>query len=283
MTKEELVRLKAEGFIAQKQKGYFSVRILSSAGNFTAEELAAIGQISKQYARGYVGITVRLSAEIPWISYENIQPVKDAIIKSGLSYGGTGKRVRPLLACKGTVCTHGIIDTQESCRLLHEKHFAKATPAKFKIGIVGCPNNCAKASLNDIGFMGQRVIAFDESLCKNCGLCLSVCKVKALAKVEEKIQFEVEKCKSCGACTKVCPFKAVTVEKEGVAVFVGGKFGRDYRIGDRIKKMITTEEMNSMVDKIILYYHENAAPGERLSDMIERVTWEKMEKDLTLV
>ncbi|AOT70451.1 4Fe-4S binding protein [Geosporobacter ferrireducens] len=280
MTKEEVARLKAEGFIAQKQKGYFSVRILSKAGNFTAEELISIGEISKKYGRGYVGMTVRLSAEIPWIAYENISQVKEAIIKSGLSYGGTGKRVRPILSCKGTVCTHGVIDTQEYCRVLHEKHFARPTPAKFKIGIVGCPNNCAKASLNDIGFMGQREVFFNESMCKQCGVCLSVCKVKALAKIDGKIHFNPVECKSCGACTRVCPVEAITTKKEGVAVFIGGKFGRDYRVGNKMEKVISTEEMDQMVDRIIIYYQKNAISGERLSDMIERITWEKVENDL---
>lgn len=30
-----------------------------------------------------------------------------------MGHGGTGKKVRPLVSCKGTVCVHGLYDTQK--------------------------------------------------------------------------------------------------------------------------------------------------------------------------
>jgi dissimilatory sulfite reductase (desulfoviridin) alpha/beta subunit len=39
--------------------------------------------------------------------------------------------------------------------MLDERFFGKKLPAKFKIGITGCKNDCAKAEINDLGFMGQ--------------------------------------------------------------------------------------------------------------------------------
>ena len=30
-------------------------------------------------------------------------------------------------------------------------------PHKFKIAVGGCPNNCVKPDLNDLGIVGQRV------------------------------------------------------------------------------------------------------------------------------
>ncbi|MGI6425205.1 MAG: hypothetical protein ACOX2A_08330 [Tepidanaerobacteraceae bacterium] len=44
-------------------------------------------------------------------------------------------------------------------------------PHKFKIGVGGCPNNCIKPDLNDLGVIGQLVPIFDEELCYGCKKC----------------------------------------------------------------------------------------------------------------
>ena len=89
-----------------------------------------------------------------------LSPLTSNIVQAGLYTGGTGSRVRPIVPCKGTVCVHGLIDTQALARELHEKFYLGwydvKLPHKFKIGIGGCPNNCIKPSLNDFGIMGQR-------------------------------------------------------------------------------------------------------------------------------
>ena len=280
MNKDIITKLKGEGFIAQKQEGYFSVRILTMAGNLSSKELGDLTNIAEKYGRGYIGFTTRLSVEIPWVKFQDIDRVKEEITKAGLKHGGTGKKVRPIVACKGTVCTHGIFDTQKLCSELHDKYFGESMPAKFKIGIVGCPNNCAKASLNDIGFMGQKKVKFDFERCKNCGLCVSVCRAKVLEKGDQSIKFDEEQCVNCGACEKVCQFEAISIEKEGLAVFVGGKFGRQYRIGNKIESIYKVEEADEIVKKITDYYKESAIGAERLSSMIDRIGWEVVETDL---
>lgn len=280
MDKNIIIKLKGEGIIAQKQEGYFSVRILTMAGNISSQDLVKIANMAEKYGKGYIGVTTRLSVELPWVKFEDIDKVKEEISKAGLMHGGTGKKVRPLVACKGTVCTHGIFDTQKLCSELHDKYFGEDMPSKFKIGIVGCPNNCAKASLNDIGFMGQKKVKFDFEKCKNCGLCINVCRAKVLEKGENNIKFQEDKCVNCGACEKICPFEAISIEKEGISVFVGGKFGRQYRIGDRINNIFKVEDADRIVKKITDYHKERAMGAERLSSMVDRIGWENVEKDL---
>ncbi len=41
-----------------------------------------------------------------------------------------------------------------------------ALPAKFKIGVGGCPNNCIKPELNDIGVRGNRIVVDGKAV--NC-------------------------------------------------------------------------------------------------------------------
>jgi len=77
ISKDEIAKLKGEGILAQKQEGYFSIRILSRAGNFTSEELCNLARLSQQYGRGYLGVTTRMTVEIPWIKYEDIESLKN--------------------------------------------------------------------------------------------------------------------------------------------------------------------------------------------------------------
>lgn len=278
ISKKEIAELKSEGILAQKQDGYFSIRILSRAGNFTSEELSKISEIASKYGKGYIGVTTRLATEIPWIKYEDIQKVKDEVVSNGMRHGGTGKKVRPLVACKGTVCLHGLYDTQKLCGELHDEYFAYDLPSKTKITLVGCPNNCAKANTNDIGIMGQAYVEFDEDKCKNCGLCTKSCRQKAVQKIDGKLIWNKDNCVNCGKCAEVCPFGAMTVKENGLAVFIGGRMGRGYRFGNRLSRLYKEDEIIQLVKNIFDVHKELAFEGERLAKLIERVGFEKVEK-----
>lgn len=155
LSAEELTALKGQGFLFMKDKEHFNCRIVFPAGTATSEEMAKVAELAKKYAQGEIIMTVRLNVEVPGIPYENIEPMKKEMQEAGLAFGGTGARVRPLVACKGSICKFGLIDTLGICKSLHEEVYPESLPHKFKINITGCPNNCAKVQLNDIGFMGM--------------------------------------------------------------------------------------------------------------------------------
>ena len=154
LSPEELAALKGEGFLLMKDKEQFVLRIIFPAGLATAEDLRNVAMLAEKYGKGIGAVTVRLNIEIVGIPYENIAPMKEEMDKLGIVYGGTGARVRPLVCCKGTVCKFGLVGTQAICKELHNKFYPMDLPHKFKINVTGCPNNCAKVQLNDLGFMG---------------------------------------------------------------------------------------------------------------------------------
>jgi dissimilatory sulfite reductase (desulfoviridin) alpha/beta subunit len=156
MTEITNMEFKLRGFIRQKDKDYFVVRVKTQLGNVNSEQLTALSDIAGKYGRGYLTFTTRLNIDIPWVMQENLDAVKQAVEEVGLKVGGTGPTVRPIVACKGTTCSNGIVDTQGLGRVLDETVFGKNLPAKFKIGITGCQNDCAKAEINDLGFVGKR-------------------------------------------------------------------------------------------------------------------------------
>lgn len=263
--------MKALGILLQKDRKHYSIRFLSRAGNYTSEELRNLQYIAEKYGRGYVGVTTRLQMEIPWIKDEDVEKVMEEAKKLGLRHGGTGKKVRPLVSCKGSVCLHGNIDTQEVCRQLEDKYFGTDTHSKCKFAVVGCPNNCAKANINDIGIMGKTVPQYIDENCVGCGLCVKACRQKALEVKDKKIIWNQDLCVQCGCCVRACKTKGFVAKKVGAEIFVGGRFGRGIRIATSIGDLVPEDQIVPTVDKIMDAYKELGQDGERISKTIDRV------------
>lgn len=168
LTKEDIMSVKGRGFLRNRGTDLFSGRVVSVAGQFTADALRAIAECAERFGSGKVVFTSRLSAEIVGIPFERIPEAEAYLKENGLSFGGTGAKVRPITACKGSTCVFGIIDTHALAEALHERFYvgmrSVPLPHKFKIGVGGCPNSCMKPTLNDVGVEGCR--AGGVSLCR---------------------------------------------------------------------------------------------------------------------
>ena len=234
-------------------------------------------EAAKKFGSGAVAMTSRMTVEVQGLTYETIEPFDQFLKERGLYTGGTGARVRPIVACKGTVCVHGLIDTQALARELHEKFYKGwydvKLPHKFKIGIGGCPNNCVKPSLNDFGIMGQRMTEYDSKDCHGCGRCLASerCPVHAAHMENGVMEIDRTLCTSCGKCIDNCVFHTVSEKKAGYAVFVGGLWGKRQRMGNRLPEIYTKEEVFQLVEKAILLYREQGWTGERFGAFIDRI------------
>lgn len=57
-------------------------------------------------------------------------------------------------------------------------------------------------------------VSYDESLCINCGMCVSSCFSHALtiSAPDWKLHFNPEKCIACKLCLKSCPLKLFRIE-----------------------------------------------------------------------
>ncbi len=276
MTQVDPAQLKKQGFIQQREEEYFTVRIKILAGNITGEQMRGLSEISNAYARGYAGLTARLGIEIPWVKLEDLEKVRVELEKIGLKPGGTGRTVRAIVACKGTVCAHGLIDTQGLCAMLDQGFFGEELPAKFKMGVAGCPNNCAKVQLHDLGFMGQCLPQIDEDLCDGCGECIGLCPTGALKKSGGRVFLDESRCILCGKCIKHCPAHAVSMKKHGVALFLGGKFGKRYTIGQDAGVILSPDEALAATRVLVDFYRDNARPGERFGIIVGRVGIEEV-------
>lgn len=179
--------LKKGGFMRQKQKNNFSLRLRVVGGNLTAKQLAKIAEVSENYGDGYVHLTSRQSVEIPFVKLDDVEAVKDALAEGDVEPGVCGPRVRTITACQGeAICPSGCIDTYALAKELDDRYFAKELPHKFKFGITGCQNNCLKAEENDVGIKGGIKVSWKEDACIGCGVCVKACRqVQSLLRTEK--------------------------------------------------------------------------------------------------
>lgn len=283
---EQIASVKGRGFLLNRGTESFSGRIVAPGAVFTARDLMTISEVSEKFGNGTVGFTSRLSAEVVGIPFDKIDEACAYAAERGLYFGGTGAKIRPITACKGTTCVYGNYDTQALAKEIHENYYIGWSkvqlPHKFKIGVGGCPNSCMKPSLNDFGVEGRKVPKFDSELCRGCKVCAveKACPSKA-AHVENGKLVIGENCLSCGVCTGKCPFNAVAPESETVyRIYVGGTWGKSTRMGTPLTRFVTREEIAPVLEKTMLWFKENAFAKERLGKAIDRLGFEKFEADI---
>ena len=284
LTNEQITSVKGRGFLRNRGTECFSGRIVTVAGLFTPDQLHAIAECSEKYGNGKVIFTARLAAEIVGIPFDKIPEAEAFMAERGLYFGGTGAKVRPITACKGTTCVYGNIDTQALAKVIYDKFYIGMRdvklPHKFKIGVGGCPNSCMKPSLNDVGVEGCRAFSFDSELCRGCKKCAVAesCPTKAVSVVNGKAVIDTSKCTSCGVCVGKCPFGAVPKEAASVCrVFVGGTWGKTQRMGTLLNSVYSADEVPSVIEKVMLWYKENGYVKERLGATVDRIGTDALE------
>ena len=167
----------------------FNVRVITRNGKLTSAEQQAVAEAAEKFGSGEATMTTRLTLEIQGVQYDRLEELFRFLEQSGLETGGTGSKVRPVVSCKGTTCQYGLIDTFDLSEKLHNLFYKGyhevALPHKFQIAVGGCPNNCVKPDLNDLGFVGLIVpnavrrlagvdMRFDIGLCAVCGAFITV-------------------------------------------------------------------------------------------------------------
>ena len=287
LTPEQIKQVKGLGCLQDKRYGdVFNVRVITRNGKLTTDEHRAIADAADKFGSGQVAMTSRLTMEIQGVCYDNIQPMIDFLAEHGLSTGGTGAKVRPIVSCKGTTCQYGLIDTFGLSEKIHEKFYVGyhdvALPHKFKIAVGGCPNNCVKPELNDLGIIGQRVPTVDPDKCKGCKKCQVElnCPIKIAKVVDGKMVIDPNLCNHCGRCRNKCLFDAISYT-DGFKVSIGGRWGKKTATAIPLTKVFTSEEeVLEVVEKTICLFRDEGIAGERFADTINRLGFDYVNEKL---
>lgn len=285
---EEVTRVKGLGFLWDKNTpDCFNGRVITRNGKITADEMRAITEAAEKYGSGEVAMTSRLTIEIQHVPFDNIEPLRQHLQAAGLETGGTGSKVRPIVSCKGTTCQYGLIDTFALSEEIHERFFhgyaGVKLPHKFKIAVGGCPNNCVKPDLNDLGVIGQKVPAIDLDKCRGCKVCqvVQACPINVPVVKDGKAVIDDTACNHCGRCVGKCPFKAAEAFVPGYRVYIGGRWGKKFAHGRYLDKVFTNkEDVMDVIEKAILLFREQGNTGERFADTIARLGFENVQEQL---
>ena len=288
LSADDIKRVKGLGCLRDKRyPDVFNVRVITRNGRISTDEHRAIAEAADRFGSGKVAMTTRLTMEIQGVKYDNIDALTDFLKQHGLTTGGTGPLVRPIVSCKGTTCVFGLCDTFALSEKIHERFYMGyhnvTLPHKFKIAVGGCPNNCVKPDLNDLGVIGQRMPVVDSGKCRGCKVCQieKACPVKAARLVDGKLQIERSECNNCGRCKGKCPFGAVGEYREGFRVFIGGRWGKRAAMGRPLNMLFTSEdEVLDVIERAILFFRDEGITGERFADTIARLGFDYVEAKL---
>lgn len=137
-----------------QKDGTFSVIPRIRGGVTTPAELRRIADVADKYAVPMVKITGSQRIDLLGIKKADLPAVwKDLGMPSGQAYT---KGVRMVKTCVGNdFCRFGTQDSTNAGIEMERRFENLFTPHKVKMATVGCPRNCAEATVKDIGLVGQ--------------------------------------------------------------------------------------------------------------------------------
>ncbi len=137
-----------------QKDGTFSVVPRIRGGVTSPAELRKIADVAEKYHVPMVKITGSQRIDLLGIKKEDLPRVwADLGMPSGQAYT---KGVRMVKTCVGTdFCRFGTQDSTSAGIEMERRFEHLYTPHKVKMASVGCPRNCAEATVKDIGLVGQ--------------------------------------------------------------------------------------------------------------------------------
>ncbi len=134
--------------------GTFSVVPRMRGGVTTADELRRIADAADKYNVRMVKVTGSQRIDLLGVKKADLPAMwADLGMPSGQAYT---KGVRMVKTCVGSeFCRFGVQDSTAAGIELEYRMENLFTPHKVKMGVVGCPRNCAEATVKDIGLIGN--------------------------------------------------------------------------------------------------------------------------------
>jgi NAD(P)H-nitrite reductase large subunit len=142
-----------KGVILQRDKQTYAVAPHIPCGVVKPQTLRKLADVAEKYGAAALKVTSAARIAIVGLKEEDVDKVwADLGMQPGAA---VGLCVRSIKACPGTTfCKRGIQDSLGVGLKLDEKYHGQELPAKFKLGVSGCANQCAETCIKDIGLVG---------------------------------------------------------------------------------------------------------------------------------
>jgi nitrite reductase (NADH) large subunit len=137
-----------------QKDGTFSVVPRMRGGVTTPAELRRIADVAEKYNVPMVKVTGSQRIDLLGVKKSDLPLIwADLGMPSGQAYA---KGVRMVKTCVGSqFCRFGTQDSIGAGVELERRLENLYTPHKFKMAVVGCPRNCAEATVKDVGLVGN--------------------------------------------------------------------------------------------------------------------------------
>jgi nitrite reductase (NADH) large subunit len=136
-----------------QKDGTYSVVPRMWGGVTTPAELRAIADVADKYQIPTVKVTGGQRIDLLGVRKDDLPKVWADLNAAGMVSGHAyAKGLRTVKTCVGTEwCRFGTQDSTGLGVQLEKAMWGSWTPAKVKLGVSGCPRNCAEATVKDIG------------------------------------------------------------------------------------------------------------------------------------
>jgi nitrite reductase (NADH) large subunit len=136
-----------------QKDGTYSVVPRMWGGLTTASELRAIADVAEKFRIPTVKVTGGQRIDLLGVAKDQLPAVWGDLNKAGLVSGHAyAKGLRTVKTCVGSEwCRFGTQDSTGLGVKLEKMCWGSWTPHKVKLGVSGCPRNCAEATIKDVG------------------------------------------------------------------------------------------------------------------------------------
>jgi len=144
-----------KGVIIQRDKQTYAIAPHIPCGVVRPETLRKLADVAEKYGAKALKITSASRIAIVGIDEKDVDNIWSQLEMSpGFA---VGLCVRSVKACPGTTfCKRGMQDSLGLGLKLDDKYHGMEMPGKFKLGVSGCPNQCAETCIKDIGLVGMK-------------------------------------------------------------------------------------------------------------------------------
>ena len=167
-----------------QKDGTFSVIPRIHGGVADPDNLAKIANVAKEY-----NLTVKITGAdrigLYSLKKEDLDKVWQKLgCECGYAYS---KTFRAAKSCVGSeFCRYGVGDSMTLGKKMCDRYHGMTGPAKFKMGVSGCPRNCAEATIKDFGAVAAEG-GWDVFIGGNGGAHVMVAKKIARVKTHEEV------------------------------------------------------------------------------------------------
>jgi NAD(P)H-nitrite reductase large subunit len=142
-----------KGVIIQRDKQTYAIAPHLPCGVVSPDTLRKLADVADKYHVAALKVTSAARIALVGIQEDQVDAVWSDL---GLAPGAAiGLCVRSVKACPGTTfCKRGQQDSLGIGMLMDQKYHGMQLPGKLKIGVSGCPNDCAEPCIKDVALIG---------------------------------------------------------------------------------------------------------------------------------